>query len=76
MGRGAPAEAERAQCHLGHRRQDARRAGSEAGVGKGTIFHRFGSRTGLMRTLVGSLLGAPGEQAAGAGGGEGGAGIR
>jgi AcrR family transcriptional regulator len=25
---------------------------AEAGVGKGTIFHRFGSRTGLMRALM------------------------
>lgn len=25
---------------------------TEAGVGKGTIFHRFGSRAGLMRALV------------------------
>ncbi|MCK2214124.1 TetR/AcrR family transcriptional regulator [Actinomadura sp. ATCC 31491] len=28
------------------------RVAAEAGVGKGTVFHRFGSRTGLMRELM------------------------
>ncbi|NUR88060.1 MAG: helix-turn-helix transcriptional regulator [Nonomuraea sp.] len=29
------------------------RVAAAAGVGKGTVFHRFGSRTGLMRELMG-----------------------
>ena len=37
-----------------HRAQDISmdQVAAEAGVGKGTIFHRFGSRTGLMRALM------------------------
>jgi AcrR family transcriptional regulator len=37
-----------------HRAQDISmdQVAAEAGVGKGTIFHRFGSRAGLMRALM------------------------
>lgn len=37
-----------------HRAQDISmdQVAAEAGVGKGTIFHRFGSRTGLMRAVM------------------------
>ncbi|HEX6449202.1 MAG TPA: helix-turn-helix domain-containing protein [Trebonia sp.] len=37
-----------------HRAQDISmdQVAAEAGVGKGTIFHRFGSRTGLMHALM------------------------
>jgi AcrR family transcriptional regulator len=37
-----------------HRAQDISmdQVAAEAGVGKGTIFHRFGSRTGLMTALM------------------------
>lgn len=37
-----------------HRAQDIsmEQVAAKAGVGKGTIFHRFGTRTGLMRALM------------------------
>ncbi|GAA4208991.1 TetR/AcrR family transcriptional regulator [Microbispora amethystogenes] len=41
------------------------RIAAAAGVGKGTVFHRFGSRVGLMRALMEERVRALGEAVAG-----------
>ncbi|MER5781759.1 helix-turn-helix domain-containing protein [Streptomyces mobaraensis] len=44
--------AERLLTQFPPHRVSVERIAAEAGVGKGTVFHRFGSRAGLMRDLM------------------------
>jgi len=52
------AAAERLLGEDGPEHVSIERVAQAAGVGKGTVFHRFGSRAGLMRALAEERLGA------------------
>lgn len=54
--------AERLLSGSGPREVSVEQVAREAGVGKGTVFHRFGSRAGLMRALVEERVGRLAEQ--------------